>query len=74
MKKFHSGSTITFVFKLEDMNNEQRRKDIMARKKRKWGLKLDQIQGGGWKSNNYLLETGTTCSNLKKNLMRALIK
>ena len=55
VKKFHSWSTTTFVFKLEDMNNEQMRKEIMAREKRKLGFKFDPIQGGGWQSNKDLL-------------------
>ena len=70
VKKFHSWSTTTFVFKLEDMNNEQMRKEIMAREKRKLGFKFDPIQGGGWQSNKDLLETGATFSNLKKHLIR----
>ena len=55
MKKFHSWSTTTFVFKLEDMNNEQMRKEIMAREKRGLGFKFAPIQGGGWLSNKDLL-------------------
>ena len=48
------------------MNNEQMRKEIMAREKRALGFKFDPIQGGGWQSNKDLLDTGTAFSNLKK--------
>ncbi len=69
VKKFHSWPTTTFVFKIEDMNNEQMRKEIMAREKRKLGFKFDSIQGGGWQSNKELLDTGTIFFNLKKYLI-----
>ena len=69
VKKFHSWPTTTFVFKIEDMNNEQMRKEIMAREKRGLGFKFDPIQGGGWQSNKDLLDTGTAFSNLKEHLI-----
>ena len=69
VKKFHSWATTTFVFKIEDMNNEQMRKEIMAREKRGLVFKFDPIQGGGWQSNKDLLDTGTAFSNLKKHLI-----
>ena len=59
VKKVHSWATSTFVFKIEDMNNEQMRKEIMAREKRGMGFKFNPIQGGGWQSNKDLLDTGT---------------
>ena len=51
------------------MNNEQMRKEILAREKRKLGFKFDSIQGGGWQSNKELLDTGTIFFNLKKYLI-----
>ena len=69
VKKFHSWPTTTFVFKIEDMNNEQMRREIMAREKRKLGFKFDSIQGGGWQSNKELLDTGTIFFNLKEHLI-----
>ena len=65
VKKFHSWSTTTFVFKIEDLNNEQMRREILAREKRELGFKFDPIQGGAWQSNKELLDTGTIFFNLK---------
>ena len=69
VKKFHSWPTTTFVFKIEDMNNEQMRREIMAREKRGLGFKFDPIQGGGWQSNKNLLDTETVFFNLKEHLI-----
>ena len=69
VKKFHSWPTNTFVFKIEDLNNEQMRREILAREKRGLGFKFDPIQGGGWQSNKDLLDTGIVFSNLKEHLI-----
>ena len=68
VKKLHSWPTTTFVFKIEDMNNEQMRREIMTREKRGLGFKFDPIQGGGWQSNKNLLDTETVFFNLKNTL------
>ena len=69
VKKIQSWPTSTFVFKIEDMNNEQMQREIIAREKKGLGFKFDPIQGGGWQSNKDLLDTETVFFNLREHLI-----
>ena len=58
--------TTIFNYKLENLDNESIKSEILEREKRGWGFQFNPVQGGGWQSNKSLLggvdrADGTSC-------------
>ena len=69
IERQHLWPTTTYIFKVEDMNNEQIQREIMDREKKGLGFKFDTIQGGGWQSDKDLLNTSSIFFNLREHLV-----
>ena len=59
--------TVTFTFKVNNIDNEQIKNNLFVREKQGLGFRFDPIQGGGWQSNKDLLDS--EFPDLKKSLL-----
>ena len=65
--------TTIFNYKLENLDNESIKSEILEREKRGWGFQFNPVQGGGWQSNKSLLEESSLFS-LRKNMIESVNK
>ena len=59
--------TVTFTFKVNNIDNEQITNKCLEREKQGLGFRFDPVQGGGWQSNKDLLDS--EFPDLKKSLL-----
>ena len=59
--------TVTFTFKVNNIDNEQIKNKCLERENQGLGFRFDSVQGGGWQSNKDLLDS--EFSDLKKSLL-----
>ena len=70
--------TTIFNYKLENLDNESIKSEILKREKQGWGFQFNPVQGGGWQSNKSLLggvdSYATSLESLRKKMLASVNK
>ena len=62
-------STTIFNYKLENLDNESIKSEILEKEKQGKGFQFNPVQGGGWQSDKALLEELPSLQPLRKNII-----
>ena len=67
-------STTIFNYKLENLDNESIKSEILEKEKQGKGFQFNPVQGGGWQSDKALLEELPSLQPLRKNIIESVNK